>query len=65
MTDIKTQIETDALTAKRMKSGQMESEKRSISELIEADQYTSAQDANTESNRRGIILTKFRPPGSI
>jgi len=65
MTDIKNQIETDALKSKRMKSGQMEVEKRSIDELIKADQYTSAQDANTESNRRGIILTKFRPPGSI
>lgn len=65
MTDIKDQIETDALTAKRLKSGQMESEKRPIRELIDADQYTSAQNANTESNRRGLCITKFRPPGSI
>lgn len=65
MTDIKTQIETDALTHKRLKSGQMESEKRSIDELIKADQYTSAQDANTAANRRGVCITKFRPPGSI
>jgi hypothetical protein len=64
MTDIKTQIETDALTHKRLKTGQMESEKRPIKELIEADQYVSAQNANTSSNRRGLIITKLRPPGS-
>lgn len=64
MADIKTQIETDAKTAKRLKSGQMESEKRSISEMIEADQYLDSKNANTASNRRGLIITKLRPPGS-
>ena len=64
MTDIKDQIESDALKAKRVKSGQMESEKRPIRELIEADQYTSAQNANTAANRRGLVITKLRPPGS-
>ena len=64
MTDIKDQIETDALTAKRLKSGNMESEKRPIKELIEADQYVSSQNANTSANRRGLVITKLRPPGS-
>jgi hypothetical protein len=47
MTGIKDQIETDALTAKRLKSGGMESEKRPIRELIDADQHVSGQNANT------------------
>lgn len=64
MSDITNKIETDALTAKRLKSGQMESEKRPIKELIEADQYISSQNANTSTNRRGLMITKFRPPGS-
>ena len=64
MTGIKDQIETDALTAKRLKSGGMESEKRPIRELIDADQHVSGQNANTSENRRGLVITKLRPPGS-
>ncbi|TXH09522.1 MAG: hypothetical protein E6R04_07920 [Spirochaetes bacterium] len=37
---------------------------RSISELIEADKYAKAQAATT-GRRRGLIINKLRPPGSI
>lgn len=65
MSTLSSQIETDAARAKRMKSGQMEKENRDLSELIEADQYLANQSANTSANRRGLVITKLRPPGSV
>lgn len=37
---------------------------RSISDMIEADKYNKAQSA-TAGKRRGLIISKIRPPGSI
>ena len=64
MSDLSNQIETAAGKAKRLKSGNNEREAHSLKEMIEADRHLQNGSANTESNRRGLIITKFRPPGS-
>lgn len=38
---------------------------RSLTELIEADRYLKSQDSITGKKRRGLIITKLRPPGAI
>lgn len=58
-------IDTAAASAKRLKSRDNEREAHSLREMIEADQYIASQDAIANTSRRGIILTKLRPPGSI
>lgn len=65
MSTLSNQIETDAAKAKKLKSGDFEKENRPLAELIEADRYLAEQAAVTAANRRGVILTKLRPPGSI
>ena len=64
MSDLSDQITTDAAKAKRLKAGDNEKENRPLSELIAADKYLSSQSAASGS-RRGLILNKLRPPGSI
>lgn len=57
-------IKTAATTAKRLKTRDEEVEKRSIAEMIAADKYASEAAAVAGTKRRGLIITKMRPPGS-
>jgi hypothetical protein len=36
-----------------------------IPDQIEADKYLKANDAVAGSTRRGLVITKLRPPGAI
>lgn len=58
-------VETAASKAKRLKSGDGEKESHSLKELIEADRYVDGQAAVSGTKRRGLVLTKLRPPGAI
>jgi hypothetical protein len=58
-------VETAASQAKRLKSGDNEKESRTIDELIKADQYVQNNSAVAGTSRRGLLITKLRPPGSI
>lgn len=58
-------VETAASQAKRLKSGNNEREARTIDELIKADQYTQGNTALDGTTRRGLVIAKLRPPGSI
>lgn len=58
-------VETAATKAKRLKSDQYERESHSLKDLIEADKYVDSQAAVAGTKRRGLIITKLRPPGSI
>lgn len=62
---LESQIETAAGKAKRLKSGDEEREAHSLGDLIKADEHLSAKNATSNSNRRGIVINKLRPPGSI
>lgn len=61
---LKDDITTAASNAKRLKLKDKEREAHSLKDMIAADQYVSNQDAIAGTKRRGLIITKLRPPGT-
>lgn len=64
MADLSSNIETDASKAKRSKSGDLEIERRSIQEQIDADRYLASK-TSTAGAKRGIAFVKLKPPGAV
>jgi len=65
MSDDLTDVISDAAQSPQSASGEAGSvTARSISEMIEADKYVKSQTASS-ARRRGLIINKLRPPGSI
>lgn len=64
MSDLSSAIETAAAQTKRTKSGELELERRTLQELIEADRYLASKTA-ASSSKRGIAFVKLKPPGAV
>lgn len=64
MTDLSSNIASDAAKAKRTKAGDLEIERRSLKEQIDADRYLASKTA-TAGAKRGIAFVKLKPPGAV
>jgi hypothetical protein len=64
MPDLSDQIEESAQKPKSATTDAGTVTQHSLSEQIEADQYLKANEA-AASTRRGIVLQRFKPPGSV
>jgi hypothetical protein len=63
-TDLSETIAEEAVSPASSSSDGQASAGRSISELIEADQYLAAKAAAAQ-RRRGIVFTQLIPPGTL
>lgn len=63
MPDLTDRIEAAASEPVSMTSDGNSATQRSIREIIEADEYLKTNEA-VSSAKRGIVLQRFKPPGS-
>lgn len=64
MTDISDQIESDALKPQSTSVDGVSSTRRSLKDLIEADQYIAAKNATAASNKQtGFRIQQIVPQG--
>lgn len=65
MSELSDQIATDATKYKTVKKDGLELTRHSLKEQMEIEQNAASNTANTAANRRGVVITKMRPPGSV
>jgi hypothetical protein len=64
MSDLSEQIEDAAAAPKKVQTDSTSVEAHSIADLIEADRYLASK-AAAQSSGRGLLLSQFKPPGTV
>jgi hypothetical protein len=64
MADLTDQIEDAAASPKKVTGDAGSVEAHSLDELVKADQYLASK-AAAQSSGRGLLLSQFKPPGTV